>query len=96
MFNILIDLLYHMLKCENNFVNLLILDLEVEYQRTTKYYSHFKLLEWRLLMMFVVAAIAVTNRNLLGFVLTTAVHGNSNIKDMYTSSSYKGFVMDKF
>ena len=40
----------------------------------------------------VVAAIAVTNRNLLGFVLTTAVHGNSNIKDVYTSSSYKGFV----
>ena len=45
-------------------------------------------------VVVVVTAVAVTNRNLLRFVLTTTVHGNSNIKDVYTSSSYKGFVRD--
>ena len=45
-------------------------------------------------VVVVVAAIAVTDRNLLGFVLMTIVHGNINIKDVYTSTSHKGFVMD--
>ena len=42
----------------------------------------------------VVVVAAVTNRNLLGFVLSTIFHGNIIIKDVYTSSSCKGFVTD--